>query len=76
MYVIANYTKNDIPLDTMWSDIDYLYNYRDFTYDPVRYDNLMHLISGLHNENRHYVPILDAGVAIREEYPAYAEGVE
>lgn len=31
--MVAGYLDNKIPLDTAWSDIDYLYNYRDFTYD-------------------------------------------
>lgn len=31
--VVKNYTDLNIPLDTIWSDIDYLQDYKDFTYD-------------------------------------------
>jgi len=31
--MVLGYQENNIPLDTAWSDIDYLYNYRDFTVD-------------------------------------------
>lgn len=34
------YVNNSIPLDTIWSDIDYLSNYRDFTWDHKRYEEL------------------------------------
>ena len=39
-WVVGNYTANNIPLDVQWSDIDYLSNYRDFTYDDVRFATL------------------------------------
>lgn len=35
--VIANYEKNDLPLDTIWSDIDYMVGYEDFTIDESRF---------------------------------------
>ena len=31
--VIKQYAKNDIPLDTIWSDIDYMKDYETFTVD-------------------------------------------
>ena len=31
--VLSNFEKNDLPLDTIWSDIDYMVDYEDFTID-------------------------------------------
>jgi alpha-glucosidase len=31
--VLSGYQKGDFPLDVMWSDIDYMKNYRNFLYD-------------------------------------------
>ena len=34
---MANYSAAKIPLDTMWSDIDYMDSYKDFTWNPTNY---------------------------------------
>lgn len=31
--VIKNYEENNLPLDTIWADIDYMIEYEDFTID-------------------------------------------
>lgn len=74
---MKGYEENDIPLDTMWSDIDYMQFYRDFTYDKERFQDLPQFIEELHNKSLQYVPILDAGIAIRKnEYNAYDSGIK
>jgi alpha-glucosidase (family GH31 glycosyl hydrolase) len=37
MDVAKNFKEHDLPLDTMWSDIDYMVDYIDFTIDNKRY---------------------------------------
>lgn len=61
----------------MWSDIDYLYDYRDFTYDHTRFDDLPAFIGEIHRKRIKYIPIIDAGIAAREPgtYPAYDDGI-
>jgi alpha-glucosidase (family GH31 glycosyl hydrolase) len=75
--MVKGYSDNHIPLDTAWSDIDYLDNYRDFTYDKKKFEKLPAFIDDLHKKNMHYVPIIDAGVAMRSQggYKAYDSGV-
>ena len=71
--VVANYSTYNLPLDTQWSDIDYLLDYRDFSYDPDRYKGLPEFIDDLHSKGMNWIPILDSGVAQRVgmDYHAY-----
>jgi len=75
--VTNDYMKYNLPLDVMWSDIDYMYQYRDFTLDPERYphDQFASWVHGLHNLGKHFVPITDAGVA-QQNYKSYNDGVD
>jgi alpha-glucosidase (family GH31 glycosyl hydrolase) len=74
--VVQGYADSEIPLDTQWSDIDWMNNYQDFVYDPVNFKDLPDFVNSLHEKNMHYVPIIDGGVAKRAEgYEAYTDGV-
>ena len=68
--VIESYKKNDIPLDTIWSDIDYMVDYEDFTIDESRFplDERKKI-----TDQYHYIPIIDAGIKVNDGV-AYNEG--
>lgn len=77
--VLSGYRINSIPLDVMWSDIDYMKDYRNFIYDSdVAFKGLPDFINDLHKQGMRYVPILDAGTAARplpqDNYTAYING--
>jgi alpha-glucosidase (family GH31 glycosyl hydrolase) len=61
--VTANFAENDLPLDVIWTDIDYMVNYQDFTINETWY-NLTEFKTLLNKSGLRYVPIIDAGVAI------------
>ena len=67
--VITNFKKNDIPLDTLWSDLDYMVNSEVFTIDETRFplDQMKKLI-----EDYRWIPIIDPG--IKNEGPFYEAG--
>lgn len=68
--VIKNYEANDLPLDTIWSDIDYMIDYEDFTIDESRFplDQMRQILT-----KYRYIPIIDAGVKVNDGI-AYTEG--
>lgn len=72
------YDKMKIPLDVIWSDIDYLHDYEDFTVDPLHYAGLKDFVTSIHKEDLHYIPIVDAGIASRPDgtYQTYTDGVK
>jgi alpha-glucosidase len=63
--VVANYSAAGIPLETMWTDIDYMNLRKVFTLDPERFplDKMRELVSTLHDRQQHYVVMVDPAVA-------------
>ena len=74
--VVDGYHDNQIPLDAVYLDIDYMKDYKDFTVDTERFPDFKGFTDEMKTENVHLVPIIDAGVKIEKDYPVYEEGVE
>lgn len=74
--VASQYEKNNIPLDSIYMDIDYMTDYKDFTVNSQRFPDLPGLIDDMRKQGIHLVPIIDAGVKIEEGYDVYEEGVK
>ncbi|KAK4251780.1 glycoside hydrolase [Corynascus novoguineensis] len=82
--VVDNFAKFEIPLETIWADIDYMKRYRDFENDPVRfsYDDGAQFLDKLHGKHQHFVPIVDSAIYAPnpedpgDAYPPYDRGVK
>ena len=72
--VVKNYRDNQIPLDAVYLDIDYMDDYKDFTVSEERFPDFGNFVSEMKEQQIHLVPIIDAGVKIEEGYPVYEEG--
>ncbi|KAK7709058.1 hypothetical protein SLS64_006542 [Diaporthe eres] len=82
--VVDNFAASDIPLETIWTDIDYMKSYRDFENDQntFSYEEGAQFLSKLHANGQHYVPIVDSAIYhpnpdnASDGYPTYDRGLE
>ncbi len=74
--VVKGYRENNIPLDAVYLDIDYMEAYKDFTVSSERFPDFEKFVSEMRSDGIHLVPIIDAGVKIEDGYDVYEEGKE
>ncbi|CBF84581.1 hypothetical protein AN8953.2 [Aspergillus nidulans FGSC A4] len=76
--VTANYSVHDIPLETIWTDIDYMDRRRIFTLDPERFppELVKDLVDTLHARDQHYIVMVDPAVYYSEPNPALDAGLK
>lgn len=73
--VVAKYRENKIPLDTVYLDIDYMQDFKDFTVNEERFPNFPEFVQEMREQGVRLIPIIDAGVRIEDGYDVYEEGV-
>lgn len=74
--VVRRHRELNIPLDSVYLDIDYMERYKDFTVNQERFPNFKEFNAELKEQNIHLVPIIDAGVKEEKGYDVYEEGIE
>lgn len=74
--LVKTYQENHIPLDSVYLDIDYMEDYKDFTINKESFPNFSEFVKEMRELGIHLVPIIDAGVKIEDGYDVYEEGVE
>ncbi|KAG8896761.1 hypothetical protein FRC00_005310 [Tulasnella sp. 408] len=78
--VITNYSAAGIPLETMWTDIDYMYKRWTFTNDPEYFptEKMQQITDYLHKHNQQYIVMIDPAVAYQpnQNYGAFDRGVK
>ncbi|KAJ5107638.1 alpha-glucosidase precursor [Penicillium angulare] len=80
--VVGNYTQFGIPLETIWTDIDWMLRYRDFENNPIGFGDApgQKFLQRLHDGGRHYVPIFDSAIYVpnptdsSDAYPVFERG--
>uniref|UniRef100_A0A8C5KHT8 Sucrase-isomaltase, intestinal n=1 Tax=Jaculus jaculus TaxID=51337 RepID=A0A8C5KHT8_JACJA len=79
--VVQRNREAGIPYDTQVTDIDYMEDKKDFTYDTVKFNGLPEFVQDLHNHGQKYVIILDPAISINKRanggaYESYDRGNE
>ncbi len=68
--------EENIPADAIYCDIDYMDNYKVFTWNPKTYANPKFLTDELKKLNLHLVTIIDPGIKIENGYKPYEDGIK
>ena len=68
--------ENDIPCDAIHMDIDYMDQYKVFTWSDEKYPNFTEFVSELREDGFKLITIMDPGVKIEAGYSVYEEGIE
>ena len=74
--VYDGFAENDMPLDMIYMDIDYMQDYKDFSVNKERFPDLPALASDLKEKGVYLVPIIDAAIKVEKGYSVYEEGIK
>lgn len=69
------FREKKIPCDVIHLDIDYMDDYRCFTWNNKRFPDPKKMISDLRNDGFKTIVIIDPGIKIDPLYPVYQQGV-
>jgi len=74
--IATEFRRREIPCDVIWMDIDYMRDFRVFTFDPERFPDPEGLNAFLHNRGFKAVWMIDPGVKADPGYSVYDSGTE
>lgn len=74
--IASTFRKHKIPADVMYCDIDYMDEYKIFTWNKTTFPRPKELTDKLKEMNFHLVTIVDPGIKVDKTYKQYNEGVD
>lgn len=72
--IAEGFRKHKIPADVIYLDVDYMDEYRVFTWDKKRFADPKKMVGDLAADGFKTVLIIDPGIKVDEKYDAYADG--
>lgn len=75
-YIAHEYRTRKIPCDTIVLDIDYMDEYRVFTYSKERFPHFPKLAQEMAAQSFKLITIVDPGVKLDPRYPLYQEAID
>ena len=76
MEIAKCFREKDIPCDTIYLDIDYMDDFRVFTWDNKKFENPKEFLEKLKEMGFKVVTIIDPGVKVDKGYRIYDEGLK
>ena len=74
--IAKNFREKDIPCDVIYLDIDYMDNYKVFTWDKKKFQEEKKTLKDLKEEGFKIVTIIDPGVKKEKGYDIYETGLK
>ena len=74
--VAREHRDRGIPLDAVCLDIDYMEDFKNFTWRKDAFPDLRRFSDEMKREHLRLIPIIDAGIRSEEGYPPYDSGKE
>ena len=71
----AEFRKREIPCDAIYLDIDYMEEYKCFTWNKKYFPNLKQMTSELKADGFNLVVMIDPGIKVDDDYSIYQEGL-
>lgn len=70
------FRDRQIPCDAIYLDIDYMDDYRVFTWDTERFPDPVTMISDLNEDGFKTIVMIDPGIKVDENYRVYRQGID
>jgi len=74
--IADKFRNSQIPCDTIYMDIDYMDNYKNFTIDKAKFPEFSEFVKFIKNKGFRLIPIIDAGCKKEKGYDISDEGIE
>ncbi len=74
--IVDTFRDKKIPCDVVWMDIDYMNDFRVFTFSPKYFPDPKDLYKHIHDQNMKAVYMIDPGVKVEPGYFLYDQGKE
>ena len=74
--IAQKFREHEIPCDCIYLDIDYMDNYKCFTWDKNKFPQPQNMIADLKKDGFKTIVMIDPGIKVDEEYFVYQQGIE
>lgn len=71
--IVKEYLKEGIKVSALYLDIDYMDNYKIFTWSAQNFPDIKNLVKQLHDTGVKIITIVDPGIRLQEDYEVFKD---